>query len=520
MIDAPLLQLRGVTKRFLGVTALDGVDFAVRAGEIHALLGENGAGKSTLIKVLTGVYAADSGALTLAGQPLHPASPKDAEQSGISTVYQEVNLIPALSVAENIALGRQPTKFGLIDWRSIRRHAREALARLEIECDVNAELGSLSVALQQMVAIARALDLRAKLLVLDEPTASLDEKEVAELFKVMRRLRAEGMGVVFVTHFLEQVYAVSDRITVLRNGQLVGEFATAELPRLALVGKMLGREVKDEAGRTAGAEWHGRLARDSEESNQHGQDAHATPAAPLLEARGLARRGALQPINLTLRRGEVTGLAGLLGSGRTETARLLFGIDAADAGEIHFKGARVEFGSPRDAVQLGLAFCSEDRKTEGIMPNLSVRENLIFALQAKRGAWRTLSRAEQGKLCDHYIAALRIKTPDADTPIKNLSGGNQQKVLLARWLATQPELIILDEPTRGIDIGAKAEIEQLIGGLKADGLAVLLISSEIEEIVRNCTRVLVLRERRLAGEVPAAELTPERLMRMMAETHR
>ncbi len=503
MIDAPLLQLRGVTKRFLGVTALDGVDFAVRAGEIHALLGENGAGKSTLIKVLTGVYLADGGVLTLAGRPLHPASPKDAEQAGISTVYQEVNLIPALSVAENIALGRQPTKFGLIDWRAIRRHAREALARLEIDCDVNAELGSLSVALQQMVAIARALDLRAKLLVLDEPTASLDEKEVAELFKVMRRLRAEGMGVVFVTHFLDQVYAVSDRITVLRNGQLVGEFATAELPRLALVGKMLGREVKDEAGRTAAA-----------------PEGTGNPVtAPLLEARGLTRSGAIQPINLTLRRGEVTGLAGLLGSGRTETARLLFGIDAADAGEIHFKGARVEFGSPRDAVQLGLAFCSEDRKTEGIMPNLSVRENLIFALQAKRGAWRTLSRAEQGKLCDHYIAVLRIKTPDADTPIKNLSGGNQQKVLLARWLATQPELIILDEPTRGIDIGAKAEIEQLIAGLRADGLAVLLISSEIEEIVRNCTRVLVLRERRLAGEVPAAELTPERLMRMMAEAH-
>ena len=503
MPDQPLLQLRGVTKRFPGVTALSGVDFSVRAGEIHALLGENGAGKSTLIKVLTGVHPADAGELSLGGQPIRATSPKEAELAGISTVYQEVNLVPALSVAENIALGRQPGRFGFVNWRAVRRHAREALARLEIDCDVDAELGSLSVALQQMVAIARALDLRAKLLVLDEPTASLDEKEVAELFTVMRRLRADELGLIFVTHFLDQVYAVSERITVLRNGQLVGEYATADLPRLKLVSLMLGREVTDESGRAA---------------DGLPVAAEAT-AAPLLEARGLARRGAVFPVDLTLRRGEVTGLAGLLGSGRTETARLLFGIDAPDAGEIHVKSQRVAIDSPRDAVQLGLAFCSEDRKTEGILPSLSVRENLILALQAKRGAWRALSRAEQGKICDHYIAALRIKTPDAETPIRNLSGGNQQKVLLARWLATQPELIILDEPTRGIDVGAKAEIEQLIAKLRADGLAVLLISSEIEEIVRNCSRVVVLRERRLEGEIALADLTPERLMRVMAGGH-
>jgi galactofuranose transport system ATP-binding protein len=503
--DSPLLQLRGITKRFPGVTALSGVDFSVRGGEIHALLGENGAGKSTLIKVLTGVYAPDEGTIALAGERIAPASPKEAERAGISTVYQEVNLIPALSVAENIALGRQPGKFGFINGRAIRRHAREALARLEIACDVDAELGSLSVALQQMVAIARALDLRARLLVLDEPTASLDEKEVAELFGVMRRLRTDGLGIVFVTHFLDQVYAVCDRITVLRNGQLVGDYATAALPRLALVGKMLGREVKDEAGRASLSSSLGVPSMDS--------------AAPLLEARGLARRGAVQPIDLTLRRGEVTGLAGLLGSGRTETARLLFGIDRADAGVIARHGQPVKIDSPRDAVRLGLAFCSEDRKTEGIFPNLSVRENLIFALQAKRGAWKMLSRPEQARLCEHYISALRIKTADAETPIRNLSGGNQQKVLLARWLATQPELIILDEPTRGIDVGAKAEIEQLITKLRADGLAVLLISSEIEEIVRNCARVLVLRERRLAGETGADGLTPERLMKLMAGTH-
>lgn len=513
-----LLQLRGITKRFPGVTALSNVDFAVQAGQIHALLGENGAGKSTLIKVLTGVYAPDAGSIMLDGRRIAPSSPKEAERAGISTVYQEVNLIPALSVAENIALGRQPGRFGFVNWRAIRRHARDALARLEIACDVDAELGSLSVALQQMVAIARALDLRARLLVLDEPTASLDEKEVEELFTIMRRLRGEGLGIVFVTHFLEQVYAISDALTVLRNGQLVGEFPTAELPRLQLVSKMLGREVQDEAGRTT------TMTEGREEPSPHapGIEARApvAPPAPLLEARGVFRRGAVQPLNLTLRRGEVMGLAGLLGSGRTETARLLFGIDPADGGEVRLKGGVARILSPRDAVQLGIAFCSEDRKTEGILPNLSVRENLIFALQAKRGARRTLTRTEQERLCAHYIAALRIKTPDADTPIRNLSGGNQQKVLLARWLATQPEIIILDEPTRGIDVGARAEIEQLIGKLRADGLSVLLISSEIEEILRTCARVLVLRERRAAGEMNAGpELTAAALMRAMAGTH-
>jgi len=369
-----------------------------------------------------------------------------------------------------------------------------------VRCDVDAELGSLSVARQQMVAIARALDTSARLLVLDEPTASLDEHEVAELFGIMRKLRGEGMGIVFVTHFLDQVYAVSDRLTVLRNGQLVGEYATADLSRLALVGKMLGREVSA-----------------ADFTNQAAAPAVAT--APVISARGLTRRGAIAPVDLALQAGEVVGLGGLLGSGRTETARLLFGIDARDAGEISVQGGPVRIASPRDAVRLGLAFCSEDRKAEGILPNLSVRENLIFALQGKRGMFRALGRAEQEQLCDHYIKALRIKTADAETPIKNLSGGNQQKVLLARWLATRPAVIILDEPTRGIDIGAKQEIEQLIAKLRDDGMAVLFISSEIDEVVRNCSRVLVLRERRLTGEVAGAGLNSENLMHLMAGTH-
>ena len=498
--DGPLLSLRGVGKRFGPVTALSNVDLTVRAGEIHALLGENGAGKSTLIKVLTGVHERSEGEMFFAGQAIHPGSPKDAERVGISTVYQEVNLLPGLSVAENLLLGRQPGKAGFVNWGAVRRHAREALARLGLDIDVDVELGTLSVALQQMVAIARALDLKARLLILDEPTASLDEKEVAELFRIMRRLRSEGMAMIFVTHFLDQVYAVTDRITVLRNGTLVGEFLTKDLPRLALVSKMIGREVNDMAERAA----------DLPPPND------SAPA--VVEARGLTRRGAIHPIDLTLRRGEVTGLAGLLGSGRTETARLLFGIDRADAGEIRVRGEQVRMQSARDAVRLGLAFCSEDRKGEGILPNLSIRENLILALQGKQGIWKTVKRSEQEALCQHYIAALRIKTPDAETPIKNLSGGNQQKVLLARWLATRPELIILDEPTRGIDIGARAEIEALIGRLRADGLAVLLISSEIEEIARNSTRVVVLRERRRTGSVEGDAITPPALMRAMAGT--
>ncbi len=501
-MTAPLLTLSGLGKKFPGVVALDGVDFNVRAGEIHALLGENGAGKSTLIKVLTGVYEADVGSIRLAGQPISPASPKEAERLGLSTVYQEVNLVATLSVAENLCLGRQPGRFGLLNWPALRRHARAALARLGLELDVDAELGSLSVALQQMVAIARALDLQAKVLILDEPTASLDEKEVADLFAIMRRLRGEGLGIVFVTHFLDQVYAICDRITVLRNGTLVGEYATADLPRLALVGKMLGREI---------------IA--PEHSPLRATTAAGPVTAPILSARSLSRTGALHPLDLDLDAGEVLGLAGLLGSGRTETARLLFGLDRRDTGELQVKGQSARIRSPRDAIALGLALCSEDRKTEGILPNLSVRENLIIALQARQGAGRPLRRSEQEQLCGHYIRALRIKTPGPETPIRNLSGGNQQKVLLARWLATRPALIILDEPTRGIDIGAKAEIEQLIAQLRADGLAVLFISSELDEIVRNSTRAVVLREHRRVAEFSGDAITAPRLMQAMAGGH-
>lgn len=495
-----LLEMRGIVKVFPGVRALSGVDFTARAGEIHTLMGENGAGKSTLVKVTTGVYPRDGGTIIFDGAPANPASPKEAESLGISTVYQEINLIPYLSIAENITLGRQPKRFGFLDWRAIRSRAEEALARLEMKLDVGQELGSCSVAIQQMVAIARALDVQAKLLILDEPTSSLDEREVAELFGIMRKLRGEGMGIIFITHFLDQVYQVSDRITVLRNGELVGEFDAASLPRLALIGKMLGKEPSEiEAMAPAGK------AAKADEGRK-----------TFLDARGIGRTGVIAPLDMRIAEGEVLGLAGLLGSGRTETARMLFGINRPDTGTIRIQDRPAVLTSPAKAIAHGIAFCSEDRKSEGIIPNLSVRENIILAMQANRGALRTLPRGEQLRIADHYIQALGIKTPSPETPISSLSGGNQQKVLLARWLAMQPKLIILDEPTRGIDVGAKAEIEKLVNALREQGMAILFISSELEEVVRTSQRVIVLRDRKKIGELTGEEIDEHGIMRMIA----
>lgn len=500
MADAPLLAIRGLEKSFPGVRALQGVDFTVRGGEIHALMGENGAGKSTLIKVLTGVYDRDAGETLLDGQPVRPGSPREAEACGISTVYQEVNLIPHLSVAENICLGRQPMAFGFVKWRAIRARAERALRRLDLALDVSRQLSACSIAVQQMVAVARALDVSARLLILDEPTSSLDEREVAELFAVMRKLRQEGLGIVFVTHFLDQVYAVCDRITVLRNGRHVGEYPTADLPRLELVAHMIGKDVAE-----------------VEKMNRPPPArALAGTAAPWLEVTGFGRRGSLHPLDLCVAPGEVVGLAGLLGSGRTETARLIFGVDRADGGAMKIGGKPVTINHPRDALRQRIAFTAEDRKVEGIIPNLSVRENIVLALQASRGPWARIGRAEQNALADRFIAALKIKTPGPEQLIRNLSGGNQQKVLLARWLATEPKLFILDEPTRGIDVGAKAEIEKLIGALREQGMAILFISSELEELVRDSQRVVILRDRRKVGELLAGEISEHAIMHLIA----
>lgn len=500
-MDQPLLQANSVTKLFPGVVALDAVNFSARAGEVHALMGENGAGKSTLIKVLTGFYARDGGQILLDGKEVRPKTPAHAQQLGISTVYQEVNLIPTLTVAENIYLGREPTFFGKIRWRQLNRLAEQAMSRLNLHIDVKRDLGSYSIAIQQMVAIARAVDVKAKLLILDEPTSSLDAGEVQQLFAIMRQLKTLGLGIIFVSHFLDQIYEISDRITVLRNGKLVGEYLTKDLPRVELITKMMGRELATfESGLTTSV----------------GSKTGATP--PILEAKRLGKRNAIQPFDLEVREGEVLGLAGLLGSGRTETARLLFGIDRADKGEILIDGERARMHSPADAIARGFGFCSEDRKAQGIIPDLTVRENVILALQASKGWLRFFSRRKQTELANHYIKALNIATRDADTPIKNLSGGNQQKVLLARWLALDPRFLILDEPTRGIDVGAKADIQKLILSLCQQGKAVMFISSELEEVVRCSNRVAVLRDRQKVRELTGAQINEHNIMATIARS--
>jgi simple sugar transport system ATP-binding protein len=499
VMTEPLLVASGLNKNFPGVKALDQVSFDVLPGEIHALMGENGAGKSTLIKVLTGVYPKDSGAVSFGGAPIEPASPRDAEKLGLSTVYQETSLIPDLSIAENILLGRQPRRFCLIDHGAMKRRAQDVLARLDLNgLDVTQSVSSFPAAVQQMVQIARALAVDAKLLILDEPTSSLDEAEAARLFRVMRRLRDDGLGIVFVTHFLEQVYEVCNRITVLRNGKRVACRAVEELPRLKLIEAMLGRSVDMTKGEAAEAQ----------------KPTSCEP--PVLAARRLERHGVIGPIEFELCTGDVLGLAGLLGSGRSETARMLFGIDPPEAGHIEIDQIAIVMRSPKQAIRAGLAFLAEERKLEGIIFNLSVRENIVLALQASRGITRLLSSTEQDKLANHYIRALNIKTPTPETPIRLLSGGNQQKVLLGRWLAMQPKVLILDEPTRGIDIGAKAEIEKLIAELSARGVATVLISSELEEISRNCTRVLVLRDRKQVMELDGTCLEPSDIMRVIA----
>ncbi|MGF7174967.1 galactofuranose ABC transporter, ATP-binding protein YtfR [Azospirillum doebereinerae] len=501
--SAPLLAIRGLSKAFLGVQALDGVDFTLRHGEIHALLGENGAGKSTLIKTLTGVYRRDAGTVALEGREIAPRGVEEAQRLHIGTVYQEVNLLPNLSVAENLFLGRQPMRFGFVDRGAMRRRARAVLSGFGLSVDVTAPLGRFSVATQQIVAIARAVDMSAKALILDEPTASLDAQEVAVLFGVLRALKGRGIGIVFVTHFLDQVYAVCDRITVLRNGRLVGERRTEDLPRLDLVAMMLGRELEAAAHR---------IAADPAADTQAGTDARP----PLVRFRGFGKARSVEPFDLDIRPGEVVGLAGLLGSGRTETVRLVFGMDRADRGEAAVDGRTLRLRGPREAIRLGFGFCPEDRKKEGIVGELSVRENIVLALQARQGWLRPIPRRRQEEIADRFIRLLDIRTPDAERPIQLLSGGNQQKALLARWLATEPRLLILDEPTRGIDVGAHAEIIRLIERLCADGMALLVVSSELEEIVAYSRRVVVLRDRRHVAELRGGEVTVDRIVSAIA----
>lgn len=494
----PVLEMAGIHMQFPGVKALTDAGLRLYPGEVHTLMGQNGAGKSTLIKVLTGVYQPDSGSIVLDGRSIAPRSTQDAQALGISTVYQEVNLCPNLSVAENIFIGRYPRRLGFIDWRRMRKEAGDLLARLRIDVDVARPLASYPLAIQQMVAIARALSVEARVLILDEPTSSLDENEVQLLFSVLRSLRGQGMAILFVTHFLDQTYAISDRITVMRNGEREGEYACSALSRLALVNKMIGApaEAPEQVPTQAATE-----------------EGHKEA---LLHTRGLARKGVLAPIDLEVKQGELLGLAGLLGSGRTETARLLFGADKADGGAIEIGGRKLSFATPRDAIHEGIGFCSEDRKHEGAILSLSVRENLILALQARAGLLRAIPLRRQQELAQYYVKQLGIKTASIETPIGTLSGGNQQKVLLARWLVTEPRLMILDEPTRGIDVRAKQEIMDYVSALCRKGMSILFISSELPEVLRVSDRIVVMRDRKACGEYRRGELDETSVLHVIA----
>lgn len=496
---APTVQMHGIHMRFGAVRALDDVAFRLFPGEVHALMGENGAGKSTLIKVLTGVHRATAGTTTLDGAAVAFNGPGDAQDHGVSTVYQEVNLCPNLSVAENILLGREPRRFGSIDGPATRRRAAELLADMGLDIDPGSVLAEHPIAVQQLVAIARAVAVDARVLVLDEPTSSLDLDEVAELFRIMRVLRDKGVAILFVSHFLEQVYEIADRMTVLRNGRLVGEYLTSELSRIQLVSHMVGRELGDLA----------EVERLAERAGAHAEE------VPVIRATGLGRKGAVAPFDLHVNRGEVVGLAGLLGSGRTEVARLLFGADRADSGRLDIKGRSGQLRSPRAAIAAKIAFCSEDRKGEGVIADLSIRDNIVLALQAARGWARPLSRRAKDEIVEKWIATLDIRPANPDALVGRLSGGNQQKVLLARWLVTEPDLLILDEPTRGIDVGAKAQIQKLVAELATQGMAVVYISAELEEVVRLSHRVVVMKDRAKVAELDE-KATVDDIMRLIA----
>lgn len=500
MKEKSILEMRNIYKSFPGVLALQGVDFNLCEGEIHALMGENGAGKSTLIKVLTGVYEKDEGEIFLKGldKPAIIRSPQDAQKLGISTVYQEITLCPNLTVAENLFIGR--TSGVCQNWSKMNADSENILQSLDIPAKPTQQLSSCSIAIQQMVAIARAVDMDCKVLILDEPTSSLDEQEVEKLFNLMRALRKRGVGIVFVTHFLDQVYEVCDKITVLRDGKLVGEYEIKDLPRVQLVAKMLGKELDDMS-----------QIRDEKLVYQKPEG-----TASVFEAEGLVSDAGIKPFDFHIDKGEVNGFTGLLGSGRSECVRAIFGADKVTGGTVKKNGKTVKISKPIDAMKNGIAYLPEDRKRDGIVGDLSVRENIILALQVLKGFFRPFSKAEANKFADEYIKLLEIKTASADTPIKSLSGGNQQKVILARWLLTHPEYLILDEPTRGIDVGTKIEIQKLVLKLASEGMSVTFISSETDEMLRTCSRLVVMRDRKVVGELSGEDLTQNKIMSTIA----
>ncbi len=498
MKENAVLKMRNIYKTFPGVKALQNVDFTLCEGEIHALMGENGAGKSTLIKVLTGVHPKDSGSIYLSDKPVLIKSPQDAQKLGISTVYQEISLCPNLSVVENIYIGRQ--KGGLLNWKKLNAEAQKILDSLGIKVKSTQQLASCSLAVQQMVAIARAVDMNCKVLILDEPTSSLDENEVAKLFDLMRKLKARGVGIIFVTHFLDQVYEVCDKITVLRDGTLVGQYEISELPRVKLVSKMLGKEL-DDLSDIKGDATNTAVNKD-------------TP--PVFEAEGLYSDSGISPLDFRIAKGEVNGFTGLLGSGRSECVRAIFGADKIIGGKVKMNGKPVKITKPIDAMKNGIGYLSEDRKRDGIIGDLSVRDNIILALQVKTGFFKPFSKAQATAFANEYIKLLDIKTASVNTPIKSLSGGNQQKVILGRWLLTHPEYLILDEPTRGIDVGTKVDIQKLVLKLASEGMSITFISSETDEMLRTCSRLMVMRDRNVVGELSGENLTQNMIMNTIA----
>lgn len=493
----PLVELNRATVLFGTTLALDDVDFRMFPGEVHSLMGENGAGKSTLIKAITGAIGLTAGVLTVGGERMHFGSPQDAQRAGISTVYQEINLLPNLTVAENIRLGREPRRWGVIDGARMREEARQVLDELGLDIDPASLLGSHSVAVQQLVAIARAISVDVRVLVLDEPTSSLDLDEVAELFRVIRELKEHGVAILFVSHFLDQVYEICDRITVLRDGVLVGEYLPTDLLRIELVQKMLGRDAPEF------------LSRDRAQSAQ-------TPDNVYLSGTRLSSATGIVDADVDLAEGDVLGVAGLLGAGRTALARVVTGVDRLDEGMIEVAGKRVDLKSVRRALALGIVYSSENRRAEGVLGDLSVLDNITLALQAQRGVFRRIKPVRQRELAASWADALGIKPLDLDRPVRTLSGGNQQKVMLARLLALSPRVLVLDEPTRGIDVGAKVEIQNLVGELATNGLSVVFISAELEEVLRVSDRVAILRDAHIVDTVDSGELTVDSVLALVA----
>ncbi len=494
-----LLEMKGIAKTFPGVIALNDVSLFVEYGEVHALMGENGAGKSTLIKVLTGIHQRDAGKILFERKRISPTGAAESLRAGISTIYQELNLVPYLSVCENIFIGREPKTGGLIDWKTAEKRSREILSDMGLEeVDVNQPLRKQSVAIQQMVAIARAVSIEAKLVVMDEPTSSLSEKEVRTLFRVIKKLKQRNIAIIFISHKLDEVLEICDRATILRDGRLVGQYAIEDLTKLKMVSLMIGRDatsILDKKKGVSGGREDGQV---------------------VLKTTNVSRARRTTEISIDLKGGEILGVAGLLGSGRTELARILFGDEMQDKGRIQISDKSVHMKSPREAIKLGLGFCSEDRKEEGIFPNMSVTDNMTMAILPQLSKSGILSRKAQLRITETYIRKMNIVTSGPNQLMKELSGGNQQKVLLARWLCMDPILMILDEPTRGIDIAGKTEIENIITDLAGEGVAILMISSEMEELIRSCDRIAVLSEGRKVGELAAKEISEEHIMRMMA----